>query len=53
MNKYRLRTELTKVWGDGKLRTWEDSNRYIHLACDVRVSEIQLCGKKDNDDRPF
>ena len=41
------------VRGDGKLRTWEDSNRYIHPACDVRVTEIQLCGKKDNDERPF
>ncbi|MBR1800668.1 MAG: single-stranded DNA-binding protein [Bacteroidaceae bacterium] len=37
------------VRGDGKLRTWEDNNHNIHPACDVRVTEIQLCGKKDEN----
>lgn len=34
--------------GDGKLRMWEDANHYQHPGCDVRVTEIQLCGSKNN-----
>ena len=55
-----LRHEAGKqvfVRGNGKLRTYQDNNNHVTRAtCDVRVSEIQLCGTKKeetNDDRPF
>lgn len=45
------------VRGNGKLRTYQDNNNHVTRAtCDVRVTEIQLCGTKKeetNDDRPF
>ena len=36
------------VRGDGRLQMWEDRNHYQRPGCDIRVSEIQLCGSKNS-----
>lgn len=41
------------IRGNGKVRTYPGNDNQVHATCDVRITEIQLCGKKENDDRPF